>query len=148
MKKYTGRERVDLVYNGQYPDKVPIDIQAITNVAPRLLGITRKEMTTDPQKATEARIKTWEMARTDQTTVGVYSLPMSQAAGNECELDEKGMPYIKNRVLEDKSNLMKMNIPDPEKDAPLPFTLEVCEKVGAALKEEAAVRGFLVLPVN
>jgi uroporphyrinogen decarboxylase len=146
MKKLTEKKRVDLVFKGLYPDKVPVDIQGLVNVAPRLLGFTRKEMATDPLKAAEARIKTWEKVRTDLTAVGIYSLPMSQAAGNKCGLDEEGMPYVKKRFLEEKSNLVKMNIPEPEKDAPLPYTLEVCKTVGSALKEEAAVRGFLVLP--
>jgi uroporphyrinogen-III decarboxylase len=71
---------------------------------------------------------------------------MAQAAGNECDFDEEGTLHVKTRILEEKSNLAKMSIPDPQKDDPLPFVLEVCERIGSALNNEAAVRGVVSLP--
>jgi MtaA/CmuA family methyltransferase len=145
MKQYTGRERVMLAYSRQHADRIPTDIQGI-NIGPRILGFTRRQLATDPQKATEALIKSWEVVRPDIVTVGTISLPMAQAAGNECDFDEEGTLHAKTRILEDKSNLGKMSIPDPQKDNPLPFVLEVCERVGSALKDEAGVRGVVSLP--
>ncbi len=145
MKQCTGRERVMLAYSRQHADRIPTDIQGI-NIGPRILGFTRRQLATDPQKATEALIKSWEVVRPDIVTVGTISLPMAQAAGNECDFDEEGTLHVKTRILEEKSNLAKMSIPDPQKDDPLPFVLEVCERIGSALNNEAAVRGVVSLP--
>ena len=145
MKQYTGRERVIRAYKGQYADRVPTDIQGL-NIGARLLGFTRRQLASDPQKAAAALIKSWETVHPDIVTVGTVSLPMAQAAGNECDVNEQGTLYAKSRILEQKSNLAKISIPDPKHDNPLPFTLEVCERVGSALKKEAAVRGVVSLP--
>jgi MtaA/CmuA family methyltransferase len=146
MKELNGRERMICAYEKQYPDRVPTDIMGTVNLAPRLLGISREEIAKDPQKAAEARIKIWELAKTDTLTVGILSLPMSQAVGNQCEFNSEGVLHVRKHILEEKGNLGKMTIPDSHKDAPLPFTLEVCERVGSALKEEIAVRGIIPLP--
>jgi len=145
MKPYTGRERVILAYKRQYADRVPVNIQGI-NIGHRVLGFTRRQVATDPQKAVASIIKSWEIVHPDIVTVGTISLPMAQAAGNECDFDEEGTLYAKKRILEEKSNLTKMSIPDPRHDNPLPLVLEVCERAGSALKKEAAVRGAVSLP--
>ena len=145
MREYTRRERVVATYNGQYADRVPVDITGI-NAGYRVLGFTREQMAADPQKAAAGAIKSWEIVNTDVVNIGIISLPMAQAAGNECDINEEGALYAKKRILEEKSNLAKISIPDPEHDEPLPYTLEVCEMVGSALKKEAAVRGIVSLP--
>ncbi len=71
---------------------------------------------------------------------------MVQAAGNECASSQEGALYARRRILEEKSNLVGMIVPDVRSDDPLPFALEVCEKVGAALGKEAAVSGGVSLP--
>ena len=145
MRRHTGRERVTLAYNKKYADRVPTDIMGL-NIGQQLLGFTRRQLATDPQKSAAALIKSWEIVHPDIVTVGLVSLPMAQAAGNECDFNEEGTLYAKRQILEEKTNLAKMSIPDPKHDNPLPFTLEVCERVGSILKEEAAVRGAVSLP--
>ena len=145
MTQYTARERVIAVYNRQHPDRVPVDLTGV-NVGYRVLGFTREQLAADPQKAADGAIKSWEIVHPDIVTVGTVSLPMAQAAGNECDINEEGTLYAKKRILEEKSNLAKISIPDPKRNDPLPYTLEVCERVGSALKEEVAVRGIVTLP--
>jgi len=145
MRQYTGRERVVAACSGQYPDRVPADIMGV-NIGHRVLGFTRQQLATDPQKAAAGTIKSWELVQHDVVGVGVLSLPMAQAAGTECGFDEERGLYAKTRVLEEKDNLAGMSIPDPRHDDPLPFSLEVCERVGSALKKEVAVRGTVSLP--
>ena len=145
MRQHTGRERVVCAHSRRYPDRVPTDIMGV-NIGHRVLGFTREQLATDPQKAAAGAIKSWELVHHDIVSVGAVSLPMAQAAGNECDFDEERGLYTKRRVLEEKSNLTGMRIPDPRRDNPLPFTLEVCERVGSALSKEAAVRGVVSLP--
>ena len=145
MRQYTGRERVLLAYNRQYADRVPTDIIGLT-IGYRVLGFTREQLAADPQKVAAGAIKSWEIIHPDIVSVGTVSLPMAQAAGNECDINEEGAVYVRRRILEEKSNLAKMSIPDPKHREPLPYTLEVCERVGSALKKEVAVRGIVSLP--
>jgi len=145
MSEFTCRERVVLAYDKQYADRVPTDIQGLI-VAIHRLGFSGREMGTDAQKLATVLIESWEMVHSDVVSMGVLSLPMAQAVGNECDFDELGMLYAKSRILEDKSNLAKITLPDPKKDDPLPTLLEACERVGSALAKEAGVRGVVSLP--
>lgn len=145
MTNYTGRERVSLAYNRQYADRVPIDIQGL-NTGHLPAGHLQPSHATGPEKAAAGIVTTWEFFRQDVVTVGVLSLPMAQAAGNDCDYNENGTLYSKTRILEDKENLGKMYMPDPRQDIPLPFLLEICELVGAELGNKAAVRGMVSLP--
>ncbi len=145
MREYTGRERVVSAYSRQHADRVPTDVMGL-NIGYRVLGFSREQLRTDPRKSAAGAIRSWEIVHPDIVSVGAVSLPMAQAAGNECDFNEEGALYAKRRILEEKSNLAGMSIPDPRRDDPLPFTLEVCERVGAALKKEAAVTGVVSLP--
>lgn len=145
MKAFTGRERVVMAYNKQYADRVPTDIQGLL-IGRHRLGISGRDMATDPQKMATVLIESWNMVHSDVVSAGVLSLPMAQAAGNECDFDERGVLYAKSRILEEKSNLTKLTLPDPKKDHPLCNHLEVCERVGSALAKEVGVRGVVSLP--
>ncbi|MBW2093006.1 MAG: uroporphyrinogen decarboxylase family protein [Deltaproteobacteria bacterium] len=145
MKQYSSKERVILAYNGRHADRVPTDIQGL-NIGHLPRDKSLQELATGSKKAAAGIIKAWEFVQQDIVTVGALSLPMAQAAGNECDIDENGTLYSKKCILETKANLVKMSIPDPRQDAPLPFLLEICERVGSELGNEAAVRGVVSLP--
>ncbi|MFC1885938.1 uroporphyrinogen decarboxylase family protein [Thermodesulfobacteriota bacterium] len=145
MKELTGRERVVLAYKKEFPDRVPTQI--IGNMIGRKsLGISGREMVTNPQKMAGVIIESWNMIHSDVVSVGVRSLLMAQAVGNECDFDERGLLHAKSRILEDKSNLNKLTLPVPQKDHPLPANLEVCDRVGSALAKNAGVMGSVSLP--
>jgi len=145
MKHYSARDRVMSAYNRQYADRVPTDILGLM-IGNQTLGYTPLEMATDPQKLAEVLIKSWEMIQSDIVTVGALSMHMAMAAGNECDVDEQGTLYAKKRILEEKPNLIKISPPDPKQDFPLPFVLDVCNRVGTELTHEVAVRGIVSQP--
>ena len=145
MKVYTGKERVVRAYKKELSDRVPTDIQG-NMIGRKRLGISGREMAGDPQKMAAVIIESWRMIQPDVVSAGVLSLPMAQAAGNECDFDERGVLHAKSRILEDKSNLNRLKLPDPKRDHPLPTHLEVCERVGSVLAEDAGVRGVVSLP--
>ena len=145
MTSYTGKERVSLAYNRQYADRVPIDIQGL-NTGHLPMEPSIPSHATGPEKAAAGIISTWEFFQQDVVTVGALSLPMAQAAGNDCDYDKNGTLYSKTRILEDKETIAKLNTPNPRQDIPLPFLLKICELVGAELGNKAAVRGVVSLP--
>jgi len=145
MTSYTCRERVSLAYGGKHADRVPIDIQGL-NIGHLPGGSSQLSRATGPERVAAGMIRTWEFFRQDVVTVGVLSLQMAQAAGNDCEYDENGTLYARKRFLEDKGNLTKLGMPDSLEDDPLPFLVEVCRLVGAELGSKAAVRGLVSLP--
>ncbi|MFO7962445.1 MAG: uroporphyrinogen decarboxylase family protein [Desulfobacterales bacterium] len=139
------KERVLAVYRGMEPDRIPTDLQGLT-VARENLGYSPIETMADPQKLSDVLISSWEMVRPDMITFGILSLPMAMAAGNECDINEEGMLYTKRFVLEDKSALAKLAIPDPHENLPLPSLLTVCRRLDSTLGSDAAVRGIASLP--
>jgi uroporphyrinogen decarboxylase len=145
MNLMTSRERVLAVYRGLEPDRIPIDLQGLV-VAREKLGYSAMEMMADPQKLADVIIASWEMVRPDIVTIGVLSLQMAMAAGNVCDINEQGTLYSKKHVLEEKSALKNLVVPDPGNDFPLPPLLAVCRRVASSIGSEAAVRGIASLP--
>jgi len=145
METYTCRDRVAMAYSGQYADRVPIDLQGL-NTGHLPDGHLQPSDTSGARKAAADTIATWRFFQQDVVTAGVLSLLMAQAAGNDCDTDENGALYCKTRVLEEKERLENLSIPDPYRDNPLPFLLEVCRLVGAELGDKAAIRGMVSLP--
>jgi uroporphyrinogen decarboxylase len=144
-KPNSARERVVLVYEGQYPDRVPTDIQGLT-IGHVPGDISLPKSASAVEKIAAGVIRSWEIVQQDIVSFGVLSLPMAQAAGNECDIDENGTLFSKTRILEDKANLSKLIPPDFDRDMPLPFLLGASRIVGQELGQKAAVRGVVSLP--
>jgi len=144
MSSYTGRDHVRAAYKRQVTDRVPsYPILGAYNA--RELGYNFKEFLTDPDKLAQAQIKSFEIYKPDVVVVMADLNMEAEAAGNELIFPEDTICQIKKYVLEDKANLAKLNLPDPNKDGRLPYYLEACHKVSAAIKE-SPVGGVIVGP--
>jgi len=142
MNKFSGAERVMATLNQEPKDRVAI------NVAPgqypaQLTGLSLNEYYTDAVKGTRARIAFYEHFPVDLYSLGgATSSCVAEACGNEVEFPEAPP---KKRILENKSNLAQLNLPDPKRDKRLPFVLELYQRVSSHL-QEPLVRASLCWP--
>jgi uroporphyrinogen decarboxylase len=111
----------------------------------RELGYSFREFLTEAGKLAESQIRSYEIYKPDVVVVMADLNMEAEAAGNELIFPEDAICQIKKYVLEDKGKLARLNLPDPATDGRLPYYLEACEKVSAAIKE-SAVGGVIVGP--
>lgn len=141
MSEYTGRERIRAAYKREYADRVPF--YPLTGAAiAKFAGFTVREFLTEPAKLVKSTLAFYESYHPDLLVVATDTILDAEAFGNELEFPEDTMPYTKKRVLEDKANLAKLDVPDPMRDGRLPGFLEACEQVASAVKD-SAVSGFV-----
>jgi uroporphyrinogen decarboxylase len=102
-------------------------------------GYTVKEILTDAQKSAEAHMEFCNRFRPDSVIVYNDIYLEAEAVGCEMEFPEDRISHPKSLLLEEKSRLAKLSIPDPKKDARLPYFLELCERVSSGVKKSAAM---------
>ncbi len=144
MSDYTGKDHVKAAFKRKFTDRVPsYPIMGAFNA--RELGYSIKEFLTDPQKLAECQIKSFEIYKPDVVAVMADLNMEAEAAGNELIFPEDSICQPKKRVLEDKGKLAKLNQPDPATDGRLPYYVEACGIVSAAI-QESPVGGVTVGP--
>jgi uroporphyrinogen decarboxylase len=144
MTSFTGRDHVKAAFKRQFTDRVPsYPILGAYNA--RELGYSIKEFLTDAQKLAQSHIRAFEIYKPDVVAILADLNMEGEAAGTELVFPEDALCRTKKHVLEDKGNLAKLNLPEPSKDGRLPYYLEACEKVSAAITE-SPVGSVLVGP--
>jgi len=150
MTTYTARDRIVAALKGEYADRVPVTIMFGPYVA-KLAGFTLPEIFHDAQKHAKAHVAAHQMYPTDTIGINRVVYLEAEALGAKVEYFEDVTPHLKSHVLEDKADLVKLDIPDPKKNQRLGWYLEACERAKAELKGVAiggAMSGPWTLAAN
>jgi uroporphyrinogen decarboxylase len=138
MQDLTGKHYMMSALKRQYADRIPTTV-LIGPYCSRISGYTVKEILTDAKKSAEAHIAFHNRFRPDSVIVYNDIYLEAEAVGCDMEFPEDRMSYPKTLLLEEKSHLAKLKVPDPGKDGRLPYFLELCERVSSAVKKTAAM---------
>ena len=138
MADYSGKKHIISALMRRYTDRVPITI-LIGPYCSRLTNYSVKEILQDAKKSAEAHLAFYNRFAPD--SVIVYNDIYLEVEALGCELDfpENDISHPKTVLLEDKSRLARLRIPDPKKDGRIPYFIEVCERVSAQVKKTAAL---------
>jgi len=131
---YTGKDRIVAAVKGQYADRVPATVMFGAYVA-KLAGFAMPEFFTDAEKHAKAHVRAYEIFHPDTMTITGDVYVNAEAFGAKVEFPEDAPPHLETSVLEDKANLGKLIIPDPEKVSRLCWYLEACERVKSEIKD-------------
>ena len=134
MNTYTGKDRMVAAVKGQYADRVPTTVMFGVYVA-ELAGFTMPEFFTDAEKHAKSHVRACEIFHPDTMTVCGDVYLDAEALGAKVEFPEDATPRLKTFLLENKSNLGKLSVPDPEKSSRLCWYLEACERVKSEIKD-------------
>ena len=137
------KDRVLATYKREYADRVPT-APMVGSFNAKLIGISIKEYETDPAKMANAILRFYEMFAPDVLSIIGDLWLEAEAIGDELDFPEDAICYIKKYVLEEKSTLAKLNVPDPKRDRRLPDYLETFDRIASAVKDApraAAVTG-------
>ena len=121
--KMTSMERILTAATHNEPDVVP-SIPLIVNAAARVTNIPLKVYAKDGKKRAEAQIATRTKYGTDGVASGVDLCHEAEAMGSKIRFPKDNIPSVEKHFIQEKKDIEKLKIPNPEKDARMPAMLE------------------------
>jgi uroporphyrinogen decarboxylase len=122
----TNRDRVVAAYKRSFADRVPV-YPIVASFAGTLDGMSIEEYCTSPTRAITAMMNYYERYQPDVVLAYNDLAKEAEAFGCKVKYSDYVVPSIEGHVLEDKSKLASLKMPDPYKTARLPGFLEQCE---------------------
>jgi len=122
----TNRDRVVAAYRRSFADRVPV-YPIVASFAGTLDGLSIEEYCTVPAKAITAMMNYYERYQPDVVLAYNDLAKEAEAFGCRVKYSDYVVPSIEGHVLEDKSRLAHLAMPDPYATARLPGFLEQCE---------------------
>jgi MtaA/CmuA family methyltransferase len=122
----TNRDRVVAAYKRSFADRVPV-YPIVASFAGTLDGLSIEEYCTNPTRAITAMMNYYERYQPDVVLAYNDLAKEAEAFGCVVKYSDYVVPSIEGHVLEDKSRLARLAMPDPYSTARLPSFLEQCE---------------------
>jgi len=138
MQNATGKYYMVTALKRKYADRVPTTV-LIGPYCSRLAGYSVREILTNAQKSAEAHLAFYDRFKPDSLIIYNDIYLEAEAVGCELEFPEDSISHPKSLVLENKSQVAKLKVPNPKKDGRLPYFIELCERVSSEVKKTAAV---------
>ena len=138
MEEPTGKQYMVSAIKRQYTDRLPTTV-LIGPYCSRLTGYTVREILTDARKSAEAHLAFHNRFQPDSLIIYNDIYLEAEAVGCELEFPEDNISHPKSPILEEKSQLVGLRVPDPKKDGGLPYFIELCERVSAQIRKTTAV---------
>jgi uroporphyrinogen decarboxylase len=138
METNTGRYYMLSALKRQYTDRVPTTV-LIGPFCSNLTRYTVRDILTDAKKSAEAHLAFYNRFKPD--SIVVYNDMYMEVEALGCKLDfpEDRISHPKSILLEDKSQLAKLKLPDPNKDGRIPYWIELGERVSSQVRKTTAV---------
>ena len=138
MEELTGKQYMMSAIRRQYADRFPTTV-LIGPYCSRLTRYTVKEILTDARKSAEAHLAFHDRFHPDSIIIYNDIYLEAEAVGAQLAYPDDGISHPKSIVLEEKSSLAKLRVPDPKKDGRLPYYLELCERVSSQVRKTTAI---------
>jgi uroporphyrinogen decarboxylase len=138
MVTATGKYYMVSALKRLYTDRVPTTV-IIGPYCSRLTRYTVREILTDAKKSAEAHLAFYHRFEPDSLVIYNDIYLEAEALGCELEFFDDRTSYPKSVLLEDKSHLARLKVPDPKKDGRIPYFLELCERVSSQVRKTATV---------
>jgi len=134
MEKSTGKHYMLSALKRQHADRVPTTV-LIGPYCSRLTRYSVREILTDARKSAEAHLAFHERFRPDSLIVYNDIYLEAEAIGCEMEFPKDGISHPKRALLDDKSKLARLRVPDPQRTGRLPYFIEVCQRVSDQIRK-------------
>lgn len=134
----TGKHYMLSAIRRKYLDRIPTTV-LIGPYCAGPAGYTVKDILLDARKSAAAHLAFYRRFRPDSLIIYNDIYLELEALGCELEFPENAISHPRKAILADKKALAGLAIPDPKKDARLPYFLELCERVAGEVRQEASV---------
>ena len=138
MKQTTGKQYMLSALRRKPMDRVPTTV-LIGPYCSRLTRYSVREILTDARKSAEAHLAFNDRFNPDSLVVYNDIYLEAEAVGCELEFPEDRISHPKRTILDDKTQLARLKVPDPQKDGRIPYFIEVCQRVSDQVRATTAV---------
>jgi len=138
MDQTKGKQYMLSALKRQHMDRVPTTV-LIGPYCSRLTQYSVREILTDARKSAAAHLAFHDRFKPDSLIVYNDIYLEAEAIGCELEFPENGISHPKTLLLDNKSVLARLKVPDPKKDGRIPYFIEVCERVSTHVRKAAAL---------
>jgi uroporphyrinogen decarboxylase len=138
MNQTTGKQYMMSALRRKHLDRVPTTV-LIGPYCSRLTSYSVREILTDARKSAEAHLAFHDRFNPDSLVVYNDIYLEAEAVGCELEFPEDRISHPKGPLLEDKTKLARLKVPDPLKDGRIPYFIEVCQRVSDHVRKTTAV---------
>jgi uroporphyrinogen decarboxylase len=94
-----------------------------------------REVLRDARKSAEAHLAFFNRFQPDSLVIFNDIYLEAEAVGMELEFPEDDISRPKGVLLEDKSKLSGLRVPDPKKEGRIPYYFEVCQRIAEQVQE-------------
>ena len=122
----------------RYTDRIPLTV-LIGPYCSQLAGYTVKEILTDVKKGADAHLAFYRKFEPDSLIIYNDIYLEVEALGCALEFFDDRTSHPRTVLLEDKSQLVNLKVPDPEKDGRIPYFIELCQRVSSQVRKTATV---------
>ncbi|MFW5980576.1 MAG: uroporphyrinogen decarboxylase family protein [Halanaerobiaceae bacterium] len=142
-----GKELFNLMNQGKMPPRIPF-IPTIYEHAARIINKTPSQIARNEDLLVKAQLAGYETYQPDLVSTGVdiYNVE-AEAMGVEVKYpDNEEIPSLTGNLIQEKADLGKLKIPDPETDARMPLFLKAVERINRGIGNEVMVNGTVTGP--
>jgi len=148
MAEKCGMNYIRAAFKREFLERIPVTV-SLGPFTAKLGGVSLRQFYTDPSKMVESTLRAYDIIRPDTLVSNIDLNLETEAMGNVIEFTEDGNPLLRKKMLaEDQEALMKMTVPDPEKDGRGPVYLEACSDLASHFGREVPVSSVVNGPWN
>lgn len=136
MSEITGKDRIRAAFKREFADRVPFYPQ-FGHFNAQLLPCTIREYLTDSDKFAEAQIKAYEMFKPDVVLILVDLLMEAEDLGAKVRYPEDSMCLITEPPIQEKSDLDRLDVPDPLSAKRMRFFIDACRRICQEVKDSS-----------
>jgi len=140
MKKMNGRERIQAVLEGRWPDKRPVMLHNFM-LAAREAGMTMKEYYSDGKKAARAHIMAVEKYQLDGVLLDIDTAVLAHAVGVPVDFPEDEPARVHEPCLLSLEQVKDLAPPDITNDVRIQVALEAARELKRYFGDEVFIRG-------
>ena len=138
MEQTAGRDYILSALKRQRMDRVPTTV-LIGPYCSRLARYSIREILTDARKSATAHLAFYDRFKPDSLIIYNDIYLEAEAIGSELDFPENAISHPKKLLLDNKSHLTRLRVPNPKKDGRIPYFIEVCERVSSQVSEAASI---------
>jgi uroporphyrinogen decarboxylase len=138
MERTSGKYYVLSALKRQYAERIPTTV-LVGPYCCKMTGYSVKQILTDPQKSAEAHLSFYNRFEPDSLIVYNDIYLEAEAIGCELAFFDDRPSHPKSVVLNEKSRLAKLKVPNPARDGRIPYFIELCQRVSSEIKKTASM---------
>ena len=142
-----GKALFEKMSKGQMPDRIPF-VPTLFEHSAKVINKTPSQVAQSEDLIVESQLASYEIYKHDLIAVGVdiYNVELEALGATVKYHDNDAIPAIEEILIENREDLAKLKIPNPQEAMRMPLFLNAVDKINKAVGNEVIVNGTIVGP--